>query len=325
MSDGSTPPPLRPATARRFLPLVVILAALALGVLADCATVRCRVPAWLAASGGGLLGWFVLWFLGRDRAAAVVLLLAVACAGGGQASRALERVPGRRARTRRPGSTSADLSAGRRLDSPRRVAAPPDNPLRTRPAGERSRLLVSVMQVRNGQAWRPASGTAELYVDGHVLGVRAGDRLQLFALFHRPPSPLNPGGFDLAWHRRCDRQLVQLDAHFPDSVTVLAPGSLWNWRRALAALRDPCHELLWGYLRERQAGLASALLLGAREHVDWERTEPFVTTGTVHLLAISGVHVGILALGFWWTARLLALRRKWPSAARSHSSLCTPC
>ena len=40
------------------------------------------VPAWLAASGGGLLGWFVLWFPGRDRAAAMVLLLAVACAGG---------------------------------------------------------------------------------------------------------------------------------------------------------------------------------------------------------------------------------------------------
>ena len=195
------------------------------------------------------------------------------------------------------------------MNSPRRVAAPPDNPLRTRPAGERSRLLVSVVRVRNGQAWCSASGTAELYVDGHVLGVRAGDRLRLFALFQQLPRPLNPGGFDLAWHRRCDRQLFQLDARFPDSVSVLAPGSLWNWRRLLAALRDPCHELLWGYLRERQAGLAAALLLGAREHVDWERTEPFVTTGTIHLLAISGVHVGILALGFWWIARLLALPR----------------
>ncbi len=78
----------------------------------------------------------------------------------------------------------------------------------------------------------------------------------------------------------------------------------------LALLRDPCHDMLWGYLHDRQAGLASALLLGGREHMDWDRTEPFVTTGTVHLLAISGVHVGILALGFWWVARLLALRRR---------------
>ena len=81
MSDGAASPSLRPNTARRFLPLVVILAALALGVLADCA-MPLPVPAWLGASGIGLLGWFGLWFLGRDRAAAVVLLLAVACAGG---------------------------------------------------------------------------------------------------------------------------------------------------------------------------------------------------------------------------------------------------
>jgi competence protein ComEC len=308
MSDGAMSPSLRPTTARRFLPLVIILAALALGVLADRAMPVC-VPAWLAAAGGGLLGWFILWVLECDRTAAVVLLLSVACAGGARhhehwnVYRADEL--GLAARdTPRPVCLQAVA-----LNSPRRVAAPPSNPLRTRPAGERSRLLVRVERVRNGRAWCSASGTTELSVDGHVLGVRAGDRLQIFALFQRPPCPLNPGGFDLAWHRRCDRQLFQLDARFPDAVTALAPGSLWNWRRGLSAVRDPCHELLWGYLRERQAGLASALILGAREHVDWERTEPFVTTGTIHLLAISGVHVGILALGFWWIARLLALRR----------------
>jgi competence protein ComEC len=147
-------------------------------------------------------------------------------------------------------------------------------------------------------------------VDGHVLGVQAGDRLQVFALFSQPPRPLNPGDFDVAWYRRCERQLVRLEGRFPDAIRVLATGSFWNWRRALGLLRDPCHDMLWSYLRERQAGLASALLLGGREHMDWERTEAFVTTGTVHLLAISGVHVGILAYGFWWVARLLALRRR---------------
>ena len=308
MSDGAACRSLRLTPARRILPLPVILAALVLGVLADCARPQ-SVAVWLTASGGGLLAWFALWWLRCDRAAAVVLLLAVACAG---AARHHERWNVYRADeiglAARDSPRPICLQTVA-LDSPRRVAAPPDNPLRTRPAGERSRLLVQVVAARHGQAWQVATGTAELTVDGHVLGVRAGDRLQVLALFQRPPSPLNPGGFDLAWHRRCDRQLFQLEADFPDSITVLATGSLWNWRRLLGAVRDPCQELLWGYLRQRQAGLATALLLGAREHVDRERTEPFVTTGTVHLLAISGVHVGILALGFWWIARLLALRR----------------
>jgi len=308
MSDGAASAFRRPGPARRVLPLLIILAALVLGVLADCAR-PLPVTVWMAASGCGLLAWLVLWRRHRDRAAAVVLLLAVAGAGSARHHERWHIFPADEIGLAAQDSPRPICLQAIALNSPRRVAAPPDNPLRTRPAGERSRLLVRVVRARQGQAWQAASGTAELTVDGHLLGVRAGDGLQVWALFQRPPSPLNPGDFDLAWYRRCDRQLFQLDAHFPDAVSVLARGSPWNGRRLLAQLRDPCHEQLWGYLRQRQAGLASALLLGAREHVDWERTEPFVTTGTVHLLAISGVHVGILALGFWWTARLLALRR----------------
>lgn len=309
MSDLAATPSLRFSRTRRLPPLVVVLAALAAGVIAD--RFWPAPPAvWLAAGVASFLSWLVLWLVGCDRAAAGVLLLAVACVGGARHHQRWNLYPADelgRCATDSPRPVCVRAVA---LNSPRRVDAPPDNPLRTRPTGERSRLLVRVTQVRHGRRWQTASGTGELCVDGHLLGIRAGDQLQVFAFLQRPPSPLNPGEFDLAWHRRCDRQLFQLDGRFPDSVTRLAPGSLGNWRRLLARVRDPCHALLWrGPLEQRQAGLAAALLLGAREHVDWERAEPFVTTGTVHLLAISGVHVGILALGFWWTARLLTLRR----------------
>src|SRR5262249_19936967 len=55
--------------------------------------------------------------------------------------------------------------------------------------------------------------------------------------------------------------------------------------------------------------LASALLLGAREQLDQTTTNGFFLTGIIHLLAISGLHVGILAFGFWWLARLSPLPR----------------
>ena len=308
MNHVPSPPSLRPSMTRRFPPLMVVFVALALGVLADH-RLSAPVEVWLAVAVGSLLGWFVLWWVGWNRTAGVVLLLAVACAGGARHHQHWNLYgPDELGQAASDSPRPICLEAVA-LSSPRRVAAPPDNPLRTRPVGERSRLLVRVVRARDGQAWRAASGTAELLVDGHLLGIRAGDRLQVFAVFQRPSRPLNPGEFDFAWHRRCERQLVELVARFPDSVTVLASGTLWNWRRILAAVRDPCHSRLVRYLDRRQAGLASALLLGVREHVDWERTEPFVTTGTVHLLAISGIHVGILAVGFWWIARLLVLRR----------------
>ena len=69
------------------------------------------------------------------------------------------------------------------LNSPRRVPTPPEDPLRTIPFGDRSRLTVCVTRVRDGRQWRRASGRAELLVDGHLLGVRASDRLQILGFF----------------------------------------------------------------------------------------------------------------------------------------------
>ena len=60
---------------------------------------------------------------------------------------------------------------------------------------------------------------------------------------------------------------------------------------------------MWHYLRDERAGLAAAVLLGERSHLDRDRIEPFVETGTVHLLAISGLHVGILAAALFAALR----------------------
>jgi competence protein ComEC len=49
--------------------------------------------------------------------------------------------------------------------------------------------------------------------------------------------------------------------------------------------------------------LASAILLGAREYLGKERREAFFVTGTIHLLAISGLHIGILASVFFFAIR----------------------
>jgi len=68
--------------------------------------------------------------------------------------------------------------------------------------------------------------------------------------------------------------------------------------------------MLWRYLRHRNAGLAAAVLLGVREQVGRDRANDFFVTGTVHLLAISGLHVGILAYGFWLCARVWQLPRR---------------
>jgi competence protein ComEC len=67
---------------------------------------------------------------------------------------------------------------------------------------------------------------------------------------------------------------------------------------------------LWRHVGHQRAGLAAAVLLGAREQLDEDRTEDFFATGSIHLLAISGLHVGILVYFFWLAARTTLLTRR---------------
>ena len=61
-------------------------------------------------------------------------------------------------------------------------------------------------------------------------------------------------------------------------------------------------------------GIAAALLLGSRSEIRSETADVFIGSGTMHLLAISGLHIGILCLllirlGHWllipWNQRLV--------------------
>jgi competence protein ComEC len=67
--------------------------------------------------------------------------------------------------------------------------------------------------------------------------------------------------------------------------------------------------LLWETLSHERAGLAAAVLLGAREELGDDQQNDFLVTGTVHILSISGLHVGILALVLFWALRTGLVRR----------------
>ncbi|GGO80378.1 DNA internalization-related competence protein ComEC/Rec2 [Marinobacterium nitratireducens] len=122
--------------------------------------------------------------------------------------------------------------------------------------------------------------------------LRPGDRVRLRARLKPPRGLWNPAAFDYerwALARGIDAtgyvrgELVRLNA---------APG-VDRLRAALAARLDA------GFADAAVAALARALLLGDRrglEEPDWRRLR---RTGTVHLLVVSGLHIGII-LGVGW-------------------------
>jgi hypothetical protein len=172
------------------------------------------------------------------------------------------------------------------LESAERVSAPLSTPLRAIPVGERSRVPIELVGIRDGARWRPASGVCQLTVDGHLLGVHSGDHLRIFGQLARVSPQLNPGEFDFAAHARADRQLVRVRSSTPESVTTLEPGATWSFSHFVDVARTRAKQRVRSLIGPNHAGLAAAILLGSREGLPYEATESYLVTGTVHVSAV---------------------------------------
>lgn len=188
------------------------------------------------------------------------------------------------------------------LESPKYVV-PESNPLHAKPTDDYSVFRCKALAVRDGKEWIPATGALRVRVVGQLEGIDGGDQLEVFGKLNRPSPAMNPGDFSGFDYQRRERRLATLQVNHIPSIHVVARSSNWNPRYWIARLRRVGRKSLWRYLPADQAELAAALLLGERDYLDRERTDAFFHTGTIHLLAISGLHVGILAMGFYFLSR----------------------
>lgn len=192
------------------------------------------------------------------------------------------------------------------LSEPRRVGAEPSefgNQL-----AEQTRFAIDLDRLRDGKRWRTVSGRSELVVHDDASILRSGDRVRIYGKLVGVSPPTNPGQFDFGQFYRSKRELAFVHAYHIGCVQRIESSS-WRSTRWISGLRRRLNEITWKYVGEEQAPFASAILLGNREQLSKARRNRFVETGTVHLLAISGLHVGILAGAFLLLLRLPLFRR----------------
>lgn len=289
--------------ARSPSPLMSLASALAVGILTDRWLVPLDVRLWWLLAAGLWAAWLAAWWTGRLRLGCGLLLASVVASGAAWHHAWWRLYPAEEISLALDESDQPVCLEGVALTGPRSVPAPPPSPLRVVPLDDRTTLWLAVSAIRDGSAFRPASGQLHVTIAGRLTGVQAGDRLRVMGLACRVPAPLNPGEIDLAQLARGRRCLSQLRVESPEAIELLAPGSPWSWRRQVSRLRQAGQEQLMQFLPPAQARLAAALLLGAREQLDRQRSEQFLTTGTVHILSVSGLHVGILFGALWLLLR----------------------
>ena len=96
---------------------------------------------------------------------------------------------------------------------------------------------------------------------------------------------------------------------FAQDARVTGEGGA-SWRRAIFALRGSLADSIDRSMPYPESALAAAVLLGKRESLPQELADDFRGTGAAHLLAISGLHIGVLlAVALGAAAWLLGRQR----------------
>ncbi|MFQ5684516.1 MAG: DNA internalization-related competence protein ComEC/Rec2 [Candidatus Binatia bacterium] len=121
-----------------------------------------------------------------------------------------------------------------------------------------------------------------------------GDRVRLKLKLHPPRTPGNPGEFD--YEAYLARREIYLTSYLNSDAGVellrRADSGLWVW---IEDLRRVIRHFFENHLASDQARLMKALVVGDRGGLSKEMHERFTAAGVAHVLAISGLHVGMLA------------------------------
>ena len=175
--------------------------------------------------------------------------------------------------------------------------------------GRTVRAWAGVHAAVEGGAARPASGGVllTLLTDSSRREVQPGDGLVVSSIVVPIVKEPDPGGFDV-------RQWAASRGVFHEGF---APEEQWAFldaRPAVPGLFERIRTRITGWLRntglaERERALAKALLLGIRDEMDKDQNQDFVRSGTIHVLAVSGTHVGIIYVAVLWALVFLDKKR----------------
>lgn len=187
--------------------------------------------------------------------------------------------------------------------------ASPD-PLRSFARGDHTTAVLRVTLRHTRDSWQAIGGRVRLSVGGRLPQLHVGDEVEVVGLLSLPEGPANPGEMDYAafFHEQGISALLVVKT--ADGVTRLGRGwhrSLHGW---LAVLRGRGQQVLMDHLSPQTGALAAALLLGdgaPMSRNDWDR---YLRTGVIHVLAISGQHLVILAAFLWFVLPRLGLRQR---------------
>ena len=162
-------------------------------------------------------------------------------------------------------------------------------------------IRLSASEIRLTQGWQGVSGQALLFVPRYT-AYQYGDVLLVTGRLETPPQL---DEFDYEGYLA--HQGIYSTMLYP-KIEILETGRGIKPLEWVYWLRNHLFQTLAQVLPEPQASLAQGIILGIRYNIPTEVKDAFVSTGTAHILAVSGVNLSIIAgmlvsIGIWLFGR----------------------
>jgi competence protein ComEC len=162
-------------------------------------------------------------------------------------------------------------------------------------------LRLSATEIEVDNEWQKVSGTALLFVPWYPT-YSYGDMLLVTGELETPPLLDDFDYKDYLAHQEIYSTIL-----YP-KIEILETGKGLKPMEWIYSLRNRLSQTLAEVLPEPQASLAQGIVLGIRGNIPSTIKANFSRTGTAHMLAISGLHLGIVAgimlsLGIWLLGR----------------------
>jgi competence protein ComEC len=175
-------------------------------------------------------------------------------------------------------------------------------------AGDYTTFVARVLKCKNDRQWMAATGRVLVHVPGWLPALQVNQQVEVWGWLSRPAPPANPGAFNYQQYLRTRRIFAEIDlTHTAQIKIISARQSLFPLSGWLTLQRV---RLRQQFLRSFGSHVVAgnemvALLLGFRDPSIIKIERDFSRCGAAHLLALSGLHVALIAEAIWLILRLL--------------------
>lgn len=157
------------------------------------------------------------------------------------------------------------------------------------------KTLATVTQVYSRDRWIAVKGTVLVYFATGSADSLPGYGTEL--VIDQPLQPIppagNPGGFD--YREYCLRQGITHQVYLrPDNYFIAGNGGNLVTAQLIEMRQGVLSVFRHWVSGAKEAGVAEALLIGYRDDLDAELVRAYSNTGVVHIIAISGLHLGMI-------------------------------